>query len=217
MTKLLSTSLRPRFTAILLALGLLLLAFGYWGAWLDHPVSALNILGIDLAEFVKFVPEVQSEQIALQREVFFNPLLTLAAGLILFAAIRGPNLPRWLRFLAAVLAIPAALAMLPPAWTPALLRTPEFRTQMLYILFLLIAVVLTPLLYRILPGKVHGLLLLALGILPFPALFAYLRLQPALETLYQKPVQPGIGLYLIGLGAILVGISGLVELIPDRS
>jgi len=68
--------------------GLFLLAWGYWGAWLPHPAAGLNILGIDLPEYVKFVPEVTSGQIAIKREAFFYPLLSLVVGLILLATIQ---------------------------------------------------------------------------------------------------------------------------------
>lgn len=191
-----------------LAAGLLLLALGYWRAWLPHPSAALTLLGVDLAEFVKFVPEVRSGQIALRREVFFNPLLALAAGLVLLGVLRRPALPRWLRVVMIALAVPCALAMLPPAWTPALLRTPEFRTQMWYILLLLLSVALSPLLQRFLPDRVRGLLFVALAILPLPALLTYLRLQPALAVLYGQAPALGAGFYLTAAGALALGVGG---------
>ena len=92
----LSTKL-PLVAVALTAIGLFLLALGYWGAWLPHPAAGLNILGVDLAEYVKFVPEVTSGQIPIKREVFFYPLLSLAMGLILVGTIKRPALPLWLR------------------------------------------------------------------------------------------------------------------------
>ena len=77
-----------RTPAVITALaGLVLLAFGAWGAWLPHPTAALNILGVDLAEYVKFVPQVQSGAVRLNRLVFFTPFLALALGLILIATV----------------------------------------------------------------------------------------------------------------------------------
>lgn len=200
----------PRLAFAFIALGLALLALGYWGPWLPHPAAGLNILGIDLAEYVKFVPEVQSGQISLRREVFYNPLITLSLGFVLLATVKRPRLPRLGRLLILVLAIPTALAMLPPAWTPALLRTAEFRQQTVAIAMLFGAVLLSPLLRRSLPDWGRGILLLILGCISFPALAAFLRLLTALSTLYHRPVAPGPAFYLAGIGAGLIAVGGLL-------
>jgi hypothetical protein len=58
----------PTLTTVLGLAALLSLAVGVWGAWLPHPAAGLVILGIDLPEYVKFLPPVQSGAIPLQRE-----------------------------------------------------------------------------------------------------------------------------------------------------
>ncbi len=200
----------PRLAFGLLALGLGILALGYWGAWLPHPAAGLNILGIDLAEFVKFVPEVRAGQIPMRREVFYAPLVTLSLGLALLATIRRPRLALPLRLFLLALAIPPSLAMLPPAWTPALMRTAEFRQQTFAILLLLGAVLLAPLWRRYLPDWARGILFVALAYLPFPAIAAFQRLLPALTVLYSHDVAPGRAFYLLGLGAGLMAAGGLL-------
>jgi len=35
--------------------GLVMAFIGYFGAWVDHPAAGLVILGLDLAEYVKFL------------------------------------------------------------------------------------------------------------------------------------------------------------------
>ncbi|MCO6449817.1 MAG: hypothetical protein J5I90_03410 [Caldilineales bacterium] len=193
---------------VILAFGLLLLALGYWGRWLSHPVAALNILGVDLAEYVKFVVEVRSGQIPIVREVFFAPVLAFCAGLILLGTIRQPKLPWWLRTIVLALAVPAALSMLPPAWTPALLlRTPEFRDQVIYIGLILLAVALSPLLLRFVPDWLRGLGFALLAGFGYQALPAYRSLLPALSSLYAKAVSPGPGYYFtaVGLAFLLIG------------
>ena len=207
--KQLSDPLRTtQYAILLLPLGLFLLFLGYWRPWLPHPAAGLNILGIDLPEYVKFVPEVRYGQIPLNRLVFFGPLLSLALGLILLAGIRRPALPWWLSALLAAAAIPTALAMLPPAWTPSLLRTPEFRTQTIYIALIILAALLTPLWRRLLPDRLRGLLFMALGLLPFQSLLAYQKLLPALEKLYAHPLAAGAAYYLVGLGAAALFVGG---------
>jgi hypothetical protein len=214
-TKAQSSTKLPLATVAFIAAGLFLLTLGYWGAWLPHPAAGLNILGIDLPEYVKFVPEVTSGQIPIKREVFFYPLLSLAMGLILLGTIKRPALPLWLRVILVVLAAPTALAMLPPAWTPALLRTPEFRQQTLYIGFLLLAVLFSPLIHRYLSDWWRGAILVLLGAIPFQALIAYTSLLPALEKLYQQPLESGIAYYLVAAGAILLGLGGVLVVIAQ--
>ncbi len=119
----------PHFATVLLLLGWLLVAAGYWGPWVPAAAAGLRVLGLDLAEYVKFVAEVRSGQIALTREVFYLPLVALSVSLSLLAHRSELRLPRWARWMLNLLAAPAALAMLPPAWTPSLLTTPEFVKQ----------------------------------------------------------------------------------------
>lgn len=211
----------PTLTLISLFAGLFLLAMGYWGAWLPHPAAGLNILGIDLPEYVKFVPAVQTGQISLDRLIFFAPLLALALGFILVGTLRRPGLPTWLRVLVVLLAIPTALAMLPPAWTPPLLRTPEFRNQTLWIAMIVVLVALSPLLRRFLPDAVRGMILVSLALFVFPALTAYLKLLPALATLYGTAVKPGAAFYLVAAGAACLGAGGLflvvIRLVQGRA
>ncbi len=204
---------RNTLAALSLAVGLLCTALGYWGAWLPHRAAALAILGLDLAEYVKFVPEVRSGSIVIRREVFYNPLITLALGLILLGTLRAVKLPRGVRVGLVLLAVPVALSMLPPAWTPASLRTPEFRPQTTVMLLLLAAVPLAPWLYRYGPDPVRGLVLLVLAMLPIPAIGGFLRLLPALERLYNRPLQPGAAVYLTGVGAALLAVAGLLLLL----
>jgi len=188
-------------------LGLAALALGYWGRWISHPAAGLNILGVDLPEYVKFVPEARYGAISINRLVFFGPPVALALGLILFASMRL-HLSIWLRGLAGVLAVPVALSMLPPAWTPGLLMTPEFRAQTLAIMALSAAVFLIPLWKALLPDWLRGGLFIFVGLLPWPALSAFYKLLPALEKLYSHPLKPGPGVFFLAIGMLLMFVSG---------
>lgn len=46
--------------ALWLMVGILLLLTGYFGPWIDHEVAGLVVTGLDLGEYVKFLPEVRS-------------------------------------------------------------------------------------------------------------------------------------------------------------
>src|SRR5512133_3728589 len=117
--------------SLLLVLAGLIGVAGYFGPWVPHRAAGLVILGLDLAEYVKFLPEVISGQMALTRELFYVPLFAASVSAGLLAGRR--TLPALGRALLALAAVPLALAMLPPAWTPASLRTPEYRLQVLAI------------------------------------------------------------------------------------
>lgn len=200
------------FTVIL---ALLFLAMGYWGRWIAHPAAGLNILGVDLPEYVKFVPEARYGVIPINRLVFFALPVSLALGLILFASMRL-QLSVWLRGLAGLLAIPVALSMLPPAWTPGLLMTSEFRTQTLVIMALMAATFLIPLWKQLIPDWLRGGLFILLGLLPLPALSAFFRLMPALEKLYNHPLKPGPGVWFTLVGMILMAVAGVLLIFTHR-
>jgi len=193
---------------------LIFLALAYWGRWISHPAAALNILGVDLPEYVKFVPEVRYGVIPVNRLVFFGPPVALAAGLILFASLQS-RLHVAFRILAGVLAVPVALSMLPPAWTPGVLMTSEFRVQTILIMTLVGATFLIPLWKAILPDWLRGILFILLALLNIPAIQAFRTLLPALEKLYNKPLHAGPGMIflVIGIGLMLVA-GGMMSIQP---
>jgi len=188
-------------------LAFLFLSLGYWGRWVAHPAAGLNILGVDLPEYVKFVPEARYGVISINRLVFFAMPVSLALGLILFASSRA-SIPIWLRGLAGLFAVPVTLSMLPPAWTPGLLLTAEFRTQTIVIMALLAAIFLVPLWKFLLPDWLRGVLLLIAGLLPIFALKAFFKLLPALGKLYNHPLSAGPGVWFTVAGMLLLVVTG---------
>ena len=167
---------------------------GYFGPWVPHRAAGLIIPGLDLAEYVKFLPQFMSGQLQFRREIFYLPLLTASLTASLLASRR--SLPTWLRTLSALAAIPLALAMLPPAWSPGLLRLPEFRLQAVAIMICLLMVPLSALL-RYLPDRLvlATIALLALGAAIFPA-WGFLQVGPAIALLYRQPLAYGWGFWM---------------------
>lgn len=187
---------------------------GYFGAWVWHRAAGLVVTGVDLAEYVKFLPAFRAGQLRLLRESFYMPLAagSLIAGLIASRRV----LPLWLRWLSGLLAIPLALAMLPPAWSPGLLTLPEFRLQTVVMAICLAALLLLPV-TRFLPDPVAlfliGLLALAAAIWP---LSSFLPILPSVATLYTRPVRPGWGFWLATLGFLLTALFAVVGIFPRR-
>jgi hypothetical protein len=184
---------------------------GYFGPWVPHRAAGLVILGLDLGEYVKFLPEVAAGQIAIRRELFYLPLVAASLSASLLAGRQG--LPRWSRALLALVAIPLALAMLPPAWSPTTLTLPEFRLQVIAIvvcLGMVPAVVLT----RYLPNRlVLGLIaLLALAAAIWPA-WGLRQVLPAIAALYRQPLVPGWGFWAALAGQLAVAVIATAEII----
>ncbi len=189
---------------MLLPLGALLAFLGYVGPWVDHRVAGLAILGLDLGEYVKFLPEVRSGAIGLWREGFYLPLVAVSLALSLctclpprIAAIRGFHWLGWW-LLQVIAAIVAALNLLPPAWTPQRMLTPEFQQQAAALALCLAAVASGPFL-ALLPRLVDGrwlVLLLSLWAAVVPVQ-QFLAVLPEIATLYNHPLAPGWGMYVM--------------------
>jgi hypothetical protein len=191
-------------------------------------VAGLAILGLDLGEYVKFLPQVRAGTTQLWREGFYLPLVAVSLALSLCAwrtdlrwlpsppptCSLGPppqtlSLLGWLLTVLQVLAaIVAALNLLPPAWTPQRMLTPEFQQQSAALLLCLGAVALGPFL-ALLPRLVTGLLVLLLNmwaaVVPVQQFVAVL---PEIATLYNHPLVPGWGLYMMLAGLLLLMALG---------
>lgn len=198
----------------LLPLGAVIALAGYVGPWIDHPAAGLVITGLDLAEYVKFLPEMLAGRLPLWREGFYLPLLAVSLALSLHAF--DPHLRyNWLwRGLLLGLALVSALNLLPPAWTPARLLTPEFRQQAMALVFLGAGVAFSPFL-ALLPGWSRGgvTALLALAAMWVPTR-NFVRILDDISQLYNHPQTPAWGLYLmlVGLGVLaLVGLAGTIR------
>jgi hypothetical protein len=195
MTRPQSKSRDPRqLRCVLIVSALTVGLTGYYGPWLAHRAAGLVVVGLDLAEYVKFVPQVISGQIAIQREVFYLPLMAGSMAASLLASRRW--LPLWSRWVLAFLALPLALAMLPPAWSPAVLRLGEFRIQVLAIgvcLALVPGIVIT----RYLPDRLVLFTIAFLAVMSaLGPTWAFLKVRPAIAQVYRRPPLTGWGFWL---------------------
>jgi hypothetical protein len=194
---------------LLLPAGLLAMLAGYFGPWVNHPVAGLVITGLDLGEYIKFLPAVQTGALTLWRPGFYAPLVTVAACALLVAFRPTWHYPTWARILLLAIAAVAMLNLIPPAWTPRRLLEPEFRVQTVSLALLALALVLAPWL-AFLPQRVAqiigGTLLLAAALLPA---YGFLAVLPTISALYVQPLIPGWGMWLLGLGVILCAIAGV--------
>jgi hypothetical protein len=170
-----------------------------------------------MAEFVKFLPEVRSGELWVLRQLFYVPLLSGAVGLVLVAANRHLLVPRSVRRLVTIASVPVALSMLPPAWTPQLLLTAEFRLQTAAILLCLVVAALCPVLRRVharVLEAVTAALALAAAVAP---LWQFLRVRPAIDAVYGRRVRLGWGPWVTTMGFGLVVVLALLAVSDDRT
>ena len=188
---------------------------GYYGPWVPHRASGLVVIGLDLAEYVKFLPKVGPNPAAVTRETFYLPLIAVSLGAVLLASRR--SLPRWLRCCLAAASVPVALAMLPPAWSPAVLRLPDFRLQVMAIGVCLLAVPLIPL-TRYLPDRLVLALLVALALAAaiWPA-WGFLQVLPTIGGLYGHTLRAGWGFWANLAGFLGAAFFGCAEILRSRN
>ena len=202
-----SVSLWPR---LLLPLAALVTFAGYVGPWVPHAAAGLVVSGLDLAEYVKFLHPIRSGELSVWREGFYLPLVAVSLALSLNAYRGDLRYPWPIKLLFLGIATVAALNLLPPAWSPAVLSSPEFRLQMLILVSCLGTVSISPIL-ALLPRPILGLVPagVALAALVVPVV-QFWRILPAIETIYAHVITPGWGLWMMILGLLTLSIALLM-------
>ena len=193
-------------------LGIALALAGYWGPWVNHKTAALVLSGLDMAEFVKFLPEVQAGTELVIRELFYLPILTAALCLALTSGNQHLRYPLWVRVVMGIIAVALAMIVLPPyPFILQALNLDEYRRQ-----FLLGASCLAAiggiLVYRRLPRAVMAALLIVASLAgAIPPAWQFLSIRDTLDRVYGQPIQVGWGLWLMAIGFLLViGAGGWI-------
>lgn len=206
-----------KISSWLLAVGLVLTGVGGgFGPWIWRDSVALQLTAPGLAEFVKFLPEVRTGQIQVERLFFLLPLFLVTLILPLLVMNRGLDLPFILRWGLRLTAIPLALASLSPVWTPAILMSAEFRLQTLLAIISL-GLVLFASFFNQLSLK---LLIIALTGGNFIAIalssWQFSLVQASLAETYHEPIWLGWGWQVMVGGMILSTIGGIWTLCLKR-
>ncbi|MBL7184319.1 MAG: hypothetical protein ISS50_07715 [Anaerolineae bacterium] len=194
-------------------LGIALALIGYWGPWVNHKTAALVLSGLDMAEFVKFLPEVRASAEPMIRELFYLPPLAAALCLALMGGNRLWRFPLWARALMVIIAIALAIVVLPPyPFILQALNSDEFRRQFLMAAGCL-AVIGGTLLYRRLSRAIVAGLLIIISLAgAIPALWQFLSIRSALDGVYSQPIHVGWGLWLTVAGFLFMAGAGVWKL-----
>lgn len=176
-----------------------------WAPWVERPAAALVLTAPDLAEFVKFLPEVRSGALEIQRLLFLLPLFCITLGTPLAFASVISGSPRWLRILARLAVLPLALLLLPPVWNPVVLISEEFRLQTLGCIICLALATLWRPQWRV-PRFLTILLSLGWIAAPSLAIWQFTKAQQAIAQAYAAPIVIGWGAWATLGGGWLMSI-----------
>lgn len=200
----------------LLPLAWALAATGYYGPWIGHGTAALTLSGADMAEFVKFLPGVLDGSLDVIRQLYYLPPLAVVVSIAFLIAAERLAYPRPFRVLALLLSLPLSLQLLPPAWSPASLVSPEFRLQTIALGVCWLLLAASWLLGR-LPAWFSGLVTagLALAAAALPAWQLWVA-KPAIDAVYGSAPSLGWGFFLCLAGLAIVALVGTVLVLQAR-
>lgn len=182
---------------------------GYFCVWLPHEAAGLKIIGLELGEQAKFLPQVRSGQIRPGRSLFYLPPITVAILLLLITS-RWPG-ARWQSWAARLLAVGISLLAF-PALEALGTEAAEWLWRVLWIGLVALLFLLSPLLAR-LPDAIIWLaaLLTALagGLAPT---WIFLEVRAAYSELLRQQLGLGLGFWLNIAGHFLIAIILLLAM-----
>ncbi len=202
---------------LLLPAGWVLATVGYFGPWIAHQTAALTLSGVDMGEFVKFLPSVVDGSLQVMRQSFYLPPIAVVVSVALLSGRDELGYPRSLRAFMLLFAIPISLQLLPPAWSPSTLLTSEFRLQTIALGICWLLLAASWLLGR-LPSWLVGSLSagLSLGALIL-SLWQFLVVRPTINELYRIPPGIGWGVFLCLAGLALTAAASTVIVLGTRA
>lgn len=195
----------------LIFLGLTAMFIGYLVVWLPGPAAGLQIIGLELGEWIKFLG------VGASRNWFYVPPIVMGLIVALLAAT-WPN-GQWRTWLARLLAI--ALAMLSFPAVAAVQMEPWSEWLARLVAIGVVAAValggaLAPAGARATRWIWLAIALVALlgGLLPTAHYFSVL---PVVEGILKQSLGAGAGVWLNLAGGVLVGIVALAEFISQTN
>lgn len=180
-----------------------LIFVAYFMVWLPNEAVGLAMQGLEIGEWVKFLPETRNGQVALSRVWFYAPPLTLGAVLALYTA----NWPsRWQTWAVRMMAFVMAMLALPSV--PDILQ--RGRSELFRVLLVFLVGVVCLLVGKLGRFERWGTMILAVvgGVMPF---VAYLVFRPIIAQYLTFTPAIGIGVWLNLIGHLLLGVQAISD------
>ena len=197
---------------LLLKLGFTAILLGYLIVWLPQPVTGLSFIGLEMGEWVKFLPQVRSGEILPDRNLFYLPPITLGLMMAMWT-VGWPN-GRWQTWTVRALAVVVSLLAFPALEAIRFEPADQWLLRLVMISFVLVVAILSSFLGR-LPARTAGLiqwstmLILGLAGALLPA-WAFLAMRPVIAQLFFTRVGFGPGFWLNSAGHLTVAAVSLI-------
>lgn len=181
-----------------------LMLVGYLMVWLPQPVVGLSLIGLEMGEWVKFLPEVQAGALP-DRNLFYLPPVLLGLMMAVWT-VGWPN-GRWQNWIIRGLAVLISLLAFPAVEAIRFEPANQWLLRIGLIGLVGVTAVLSGFMAR-LPQRTLPALLLIFALLSlFLPTWAYLAVRPVIAELLRTEVGFGPGLLLHIVGNLLVVIA----------
>lgn len=194
-------------------LSLTLILISYLLVWLPYPAAGLSLLGVELGEWIKFLPGVRTPQPPASRNWFYLPPITLAWLIVLWSAAWPAR--RWQTWLARGLALGVSFLAVPALEVIRDEPAAEWRLRLAWIGVLALGMLTAHWWGTRLSSRALTLLAaLTAAVGAFMPTWAYFGLRPVVEAALRAPVSVGPGVWLNLLGHSLWLLPLLIGPIP---
>jgi hypothetical protein len=181
-----------------------LMLVGYLMVWLPQPVVGLSLIGLEMGEWVKFLPEVQAGTLP-DRNLFYLPPVLLGLMMAVWT-VGWPN-GRWQNWIIRGLAVLVSLLAFPAVEAIRFEPSDQWLLRIGLVGLVGVTAVLSGFMAR-LPQRTLPALLLIFALLSlFLPTWAYLAVRPVIAELLRTEVGFGPGLLLHIVGNLLVVIA----------
>ncbi len=201
------------FLTWLTVIGVCLTLFGFFSPWVPNESAGLALTGFEIGEWIKFLPEMHSENSPLRRTDFYWPPVAAAAGLVALAADRSRWEPiNWILFM---LACACSLFPIPLLEELRGLGGISASTGRLVLTGLGLALAAMALWRRKLSLELRGaILIIPAGLGLVLTSIAFSAAEPIVERLYNHLIDPGLAFNLTQGGLLLLVLAGILHLLP---